>query len=80
MSSSSVITSKAANGHRLKSGQRGVGLGLGCSTLPRAVLASPRTVSEAPLYREAVAWQYSEGRFGYSDLKGAARQVGIYVL
>ena len=44
--------------------------------LPR----SPRAVSEAPLYREAVAWQYSEGRFGYSDLKGAARQVGIYVL
>ena len=27
---------------------------------------------ERPLYQEAVAWECSEGRFGYSDLKEAA--------
>src|ERR1035441_375418 len=27
---------------------------------------------ERPLYQEAVAWECSEGRFGYSDLKETA--------
>jgi hypothetical protein len=35
-------------------------------------LGSLRAVSGAPLYQEAVAWECSEGRVGYSDLKEAA--------